>query len=100
MKALTRSQSEVMGSRVGTATASRAVLRHLLGTPTYDNPSSDDKVTIGWVFNTPRGPAEVRDYWWNAPTEWSIAAANRRAGLWLAKYLRTLGISASCRKPR
>lgn len=85
----------VMGGRIGTAIASRAALFDALGRPTYNTPSSDDKVTIGWIYQTPRGPAEIRDYWWNAETEWSIAAANRKAAMWLCRALRRAGIDAS-----
>ncbi len=83
-----------MGCRIGTAYCDRDMLRDLLGIePNQGHPAS--KVTIGWTFNSPRGPVEIRDYWWNAEDEWSIAAANWKAGLWLNKYLRTLGIKAS-----
>jgi hypothetical protein len=92
----------VMGGRVGTARATRTQLDVLLGLPSYrySADEGDGKVTIGWVFKTPRGPAEIRDYWWNGPTEWSIAAPNHKAGLWLAAYLRRLGLAASTRTPR
>jgi hypothetical protein len=95
MSAVTRSRQSVMGGRAGTAVATKAALLDKLGAPTYSTPSADEKVTIGWVFNTPRGPAEVRDYWWNGATEWSIAAPSRRAAMWLCRYLRRMGIPAS-----
>ena len=84
----------VLGGRCGTAVASLTDLQSALGEPTYVG-SYDDKVKMGWVFNTPRGPAEVRDYWWNGPREASIAAQSFKAARWLAAHLRTLGIIAS-----
>lgn len=84
----------VMGGRCGTAVASLAELQTVLGEPSYKG-SYDDKVKMGWVFATPRGPAEVRDYWWNGPNEASIAAQSAKAARWLAAHLRTRGIIAS-----
>lgn len=88
------SMVRVMGGRCGTAVASLADLQNALGEPSYRG-SYDDKVKMGWVFATPRGPAEVRDYWWNGPNEASIAAQSTNAARWLAAHLRTLGIVAS-----
>lgn len=85
----------VMGGRCGTAMATRESLISALGEPTYTDRDEDAKVTVSWVFKTPLGNAEVRDYWWNRETEWSIAAPTRRAAMHLAKYLRTLGFPAS-----
>lgn len=86
--------ADVSGGRAGTAYATREELITKLGRESF-GPSDDGKVTIGWVFNTPRGAAEIRDYWWNKPGEWSLAAGDRRAALWLASYLRGLDIKAS-----
>ncbi len=85
----------VMGGRIGTSVATRAALVAALGAPSYDTPSADEKVTIGWIYKTPRGPAELRDYWWNSASEWSVAAANRKAAMWLCRFLRRQGIQAS-----
>jgi hypothetical protein len=57
----------------------------------------DSKITRRWIFDTPRGLAEVRDYWWNAEYEWSIAAEDRRAAMWLARELRRKGCMATTR---
>lgn len=71
----------VAGCRVGTLTMPEGKLRKLIGNPTrYGSP--DSKVTKTWVFTSPRGEFEIRDYWWNAKGEWSIAAANAKAALW------------------
>lgn len=91
---LERSTERVLGGRIGTAISPLNVLKEALGKPSYTD-SVDGKVTIGWVFATPRGPAEIRDYWWNGPTEWSLASREPKAAMWLAKYLRGLGIKAS-----
>ena len=90
----------VGGFRQGTAQIERDAIFALLGPPTYDwreHDHTDGKVTLVWEFNTPKGYAELRDYWWNAKNEWSIAASNRKAALYLAKHLRTLGVPASTR---
>jgi hypothetical protein len=83
--------------RCGTATATRAELERVLGAPTFTSDDNDDKVKFSWTFRTPRGPAEVGDYWWNAKNEQSIRAANPKAARWLARHLRRLGIPAKCR---
>lgn len=86
----------VMGGRIGTASATREQLLAILGEPSFVHELLiDSKVTIQWVYKTPRGLAEIRDYWWNAPTEWSLAAVNGKAALWLARSLRRAGIKAS-----
>lgn len=82
--------------RAGTCMATLADLRRAFGAPTYAG-SDDGKVTAGWIFDTPRGPAEVRDYWWNAPDEMSIGAGSRKAAMWLARLLRRAGLPASSR---
>lgn len=88
--------ARVSGGRAGTATVTLDALRSILGAPHYA--SQNGKVTAGWVFYTPRGIAEVRDYWWNGPNEQSIGADNRRAAMWLCRYLRQLGIPATTRR--
>ena len=88
--------SRVLGARSGTARGTLALLRETFGEPTY-NASADGKVKAGWIFTTPRGLAEVRDYWWNGPDELSLACAGRKPALWLACYLRAHGIPASSR---
>ncbi len=92
----------ILGGRWGTAVASQEAVEAALGKPSYvigqpRHYPDGTKVTIGWVVNTPRGPATIRDYWWDAPIEWSLAAANQKAALWLAAFLRRKGIRASTR---
>ncbi len=83
---------EIGGGRVGTVIATQTELEHLFGPPT--NPSDPDgKVTRSWVIKTPRGHAELRDYWWNAPTEWPIGAATRKTTLWAKRFLRRHGLA-------
>lgn len=93
-----RSYSFLTGaSRVGTVQASLSDLIAVLGEPTVPK-SMDGKVTKVWVFDTPRGPAALRDYWWNAPNEWSIGAVDHRAARWLRRYIEALlsGEAVSC----
>ena len=45
--------SAVCGGRAGTACATLADLRVILGEPSYEG-SADDKVKLGWVFKTAR----------------------------------------------
>jgi len=108
--------ARVMGGRTGTAIATLDQLKDLLGEPSYtcgpelvgrnpltgENVYDSPKVTTAWIFKTPRGLAEVRDYWWNRKNEQSIACAGAlpnaggpKASLWLAAYLRGLGIKAA-----
>lgn len=94
----------VLGSRLGTAVAEYRKVVELLGVPhnfgtyrDYENGTGDSKVTVTWTVQTPRGLAELRDYWWNAETEWSIAAKSRKAAMYLARMLRSAGIPASTR---
>lgn len=89
-----RGDTPPLGGRCGTAIATHAAIFRRLGNASWSTLESDAKVTVRWYFNTPRGPAEVRDYWWNAPNEWSICAQNKKAALWLANYLRSRGIQA------
>lgn len=85
----------VGGGRSGTAVCKTDRLREIFGEP---NVVPCDKVTIGWTFVTPRGPVEIRDYWWNVPdAEWSIGAPNIKAARWAAGLLRSYGIPASTR---
>lgn len=89
------------GSRVGTVRATKAELIAELGDPVLVD-TADGKVNYRWVFDTPRGLAEIRDYWWNQANEHTIAAdcypgapgKHDRAGLWLARYLRQRGMKA------
>jgi hypothetical protein len=112
VNALTKTKEPCQGWRQGTCYADPLALYAQLGEPSHDWRGTVDtitdslghvhtdtpKVTLAWIFKTPRGNAEVRDYWWNATGEWSIAAQNTKAAMWLAKYLRTRGFVASTRK--
>lgn len=82
-------------SRMGTAHCTLEDLERLFG-PKHRGDSGDEKVTATWYFETPRGAAQVGDYWWNRKDEQSIRAANRKAALWLARHLRRNGIPAKC----
>lgn len=79
--------------RAGTCIATRAQLLAALGEPHYVS-YGDYSVTTEWEFFTPRGMTSLHDYWWNASDEWSIAASNHKAAMWLAAYLRTFGFRA------
>lgn len=61
----------------------------------YDNHDLLDgagKVSALWLFNTPRGVAELHDYWWNPVDVISINAEDHRATLWVHRYLDLLGL--------
>lgn len=96
---VTRADVAPMFGRSGTAIAARSLLYVRLGMPTSDKPSDDGKVTVRWCYLTPRGYAELRDYWWNPPGEWSIGADSKGAALWLCAYLRAQGIPAAAQTP-
>lgn len=93
-----RSTEPVMGWRSGTVTATIGQLESALG-PVQDLGESyaDGKVTKRWGFMSPRGPFEVRDYWWNGPNEWSLATPGRKVGVWARTYLRARGLDVSNR---
>jgi hypothetical protein len=88
----------ISGGRAGTVRATKDQLVALFGEPQkLDN--SDDKVKMRWVFRTPRGFVEVRDYWWNAADEWSIGAENGtgtffKATRWIVRFMRSKGLVA------
>jgi hypothetical protein len=84
--------SVVLGGRWSTARATRDQLVAALGAPTWED-EFGDKVKVRWVFSTPAGNAEVRDYWWNGEGEWTIAAENHNAAMLFAGFLRDLGIA-------
>jgi len=88
-----KGEREILGGRSGTVWASLGELVALLGDPQSVN-SADDKVHYRWIFDTPRGPVEVRDYWWNATGEHSIASARGNAALWVARWFRRRGVRA------
>lgn len=82
----------IPGGRGGTCTATEDDLINLFGLPAKVD---DDKVTKKWLFLTPKGMAEVRDYWWNASNEWSIAGDGKMAVIWLIGYLNRKGLIAN-----
>lgn len=47
-----------------------------------------------WYFETPRGRAIVRDWHLSPGGLLSVIATDQRAALWLASYLRVLGLRA------
>jgi len=62
-----------------------------------------DKVHAEWYFSTPRGLVSVYDYWWNPKDQLSIGLrnttktdpfGNHNASMWLARFLREMGIRA------
>ena len=82
----------VGGGRYGTVRATRRQLTDKFGPPLAVD--ADGKVTYGWVIDTPRGQAAVRDYWWNAQDEHSIAAPTRIIGRWAVRWLQHHGYTA------
>lgn len=85
--------------RMGTVNATLGDMVEVFGTPNdvtahEDGLDGAGKVFFEYNFMTPRGPVTVRDYWWNAADELSIAAANDMAALWLARFMRQNGLRA------
>lgn len=84
-----------LGGRIGTIDASLDEFMERFGPPQQNNPKEPGtKVTACWTFATPRGYANVRDYWWNGPRELSMDAQTRKAGLWARAWLRAQGLRA------
>lgn len=81
------------GGRTGTAHLTLDQCAEIFGPP-HALDSNDGKVTQQWHFQTPRGPVTIRDYWWNATNEQSIASPDFKSALWLAAYLRRKGFAA------
>ena len=82
------------GSRLGTVNATKEQCINTFGPPHWTG-NIDDKVTYSWTFATPRGPVEIRDYWWNGPKEQSIGSQSKKAALWVASYCRANGLPAT-----
>ena len=80
-------------SRKGTAICTLYELEELFGQ--CHTEGDMEKVTKEWHFETPRGRATIRDYWWNASTEQSIASSDWRACRWLIAFLRRHKITAN-----
>lgn len=72
--------------RIGTVIATRQLLERSFGPPDPVD-SFDGKVKMRWVFDTPRGPVTLYDYWWNAPGEWSIGGFTGKAVRWFRRFL-------------
>lgn len=98
----------VLGGRSGTAWISIAEFARRFGPHSAQWDDPDAKVKVVWTIDTPRGPCEVRDYWWNAENEMSIAVPchdgdfgsmtysarkARKASLWVRKWLRAHGVA-------
>lgn len=94
----------VSGGRIGTVNLSPQDFFNRFGNPhlledanilfcSKEETYEDNKVSVTWTFQTPRGPFEVRDYWWNGPNELSIAGgSNNKLRLWAIRYLKSMGI--------
>ena len=82
------------GGRTGTVYVTKEKLEELFGEPNwvYEEGDGDGKVKYIYQFQTPRGIAHVRDYWWNPNDEHSIAASNNKANHWIKSYLRNHGL--------
>lgn len=83
----------ILGGRAGTVIASKTQLVEHFDKPLKVH-SFDEKVTMRWLIETPRGPVEIRDYWWNGPKEWSIGAMGRKETKWAIRFLRSKSIKA------
>ena len=91
----------VPGHRIGTAFMTYDKAIELFGPPNQEDLSNDGldgcgKVHFSWAIKTPRGMAEIRDYWWNPNDQQSIAASNANAYWWIRGWLKLKGIKAEC----
>lgn len=93
----------ISGGRMGTVNLSPKEFYKRFGAPslcynenilthTKREAYKDNKVTVIWTFDTPRGPFEVRDYWWNGEDELSLASNTNKQRLWAISYLKSMGI--------
>lgn len=89
-----------LGCRIGTRYGVTLYdLANLIGSPHVAAPKEDwydytkdlydgaGKVSAIWQIDTPRGPADLRDYWWNKRDEISIGAADHRTLLWVHRWM-------------
>jgi hypothetical protein len=96
----------VHAGRVGTAISSLDEFEAKFGEPdiTFKPEEGEDsngkhclitpKVTKLWTIATPRGRAQISDYWWNADKELSIRTENKKTLLWTLAWLRCNGVKA------
>ena len=92
-------KDDIGSYRIGTAFESLESFARKFGDPheaDYSETGLDGagKVHAIWDIDTPRGLAHIRDYWWNAQDQLSIAAADSRAFLWVKNWLRIHGVRA------
>ena len=88
------------GSRQGTLFCSLEEFAKRVGSPHVKDFSKDGidgagKVHAAWTIDTPRGPVEIHDYWWNPSNQLSIGASDSRAALWCRAWLRLHGFRCS-----
>lgn len=92
------------GGRCGTVHLTLQQFAAKFGNP--HGAGDGDKVHAEWYFMTPRGLVSVYDYWWNPKGQLSIGLrnttkdnpfGNSRASLWLARYMRDLGVFATAK---
>lgn len=55
----------------------------------------DGKVHAAWIIDTPRGPVEIGDYWWNPKDQQSIRGTGNKSTLWVINWLRLHGVCAT-----
>lgn len=91
---LTNKSPFIGGGRAGTVIADEQRLVRLFGKPQPVN-SPDEKVTKRWVFQTPKGFASIRDYWWNSKDEWSVDGESKKAAQYLRRFFKTLWLEAN-----
>lgn len=85
------SDAALAGGRWGTVSATRSEIVSALGNPSWEC-NGGEKVTVSWAFFTPAGVAEVRDYWWNGPDEWSLCAVSEEAARMFVEFLSAAGL--------
>ena len=84
------------GWRMGTVFMTLEQFSRKFGSPHAENFGADGidgagKVHAVWHINTPRGPVEVGDYWWNPADQLSVRTGNWYAFLWAKGWLNMHG---------
>ena len=92
------------GGRSGTVFATKEQLATKLGDPHEQDWSEEGidgagKVHFTYTIDTPRGPVEIGDYWWNPKDQQSIRGP-WWACLWAMKWLRIHGFRTEMGVPK
>jgi len=83
--------------RRGTVFISLSEFGRKFGDPHISNFSNDgvhgdEKIHAMWTVDTPRGPVNIYDYWWNPKAQLSIGAKDKYSFLWCKGWLKMHGV--------